>query len=83
MIVLEIALDPFWAELSLIHGKILPGLKTDDVVLFDLELDAALHAAKAAVSLDQTVRKRVLLAPHGHRFGMGAVARNEDFFRYW
>src|SRR5215831_7883784 len=56
MFVLQISLDAFGAEPSLVEGKIFPGFKADYLVVFDLELDAALLPAKTAVRLHDAVR---------------------------
>ena len=56
MAALEVALDPFGTEHAAVHRELLPGLETDDRIVLDLELDATLHAAKAAMRLDETVR---------------------------
>jgi hypothetical protein len=83
MVVLEIALDAFGTELSLVHGKILPRLEAHHMIVFDLELNAALHTAETAVSFDQPIGWRIRLAADRHRFGMRTVARNQNFFGYW
>jgi hypothetical protein len=56
MVVLQIAFHPFGTELTLIDRELLPGLEADYLLVTDLELDAALYAAKAAVGFDQTLR---------------------------
>src|SRR5262249_24758834 len=53
---LEVALDPFGTEHATVHRELLPGLETDNRVLLNLELDPTLHAAKATMCLDETVR---------------------------
>jgi hypothetical protein len=52
---LEVALDPFGAEHATVYRELLPGLETDNGILLHLELDTTLHAAKAAMRLDETV----------------------------
>ena len=55
MIVLHVTLYAFRAKLALVHRKFFPRLEADDFVVFDLELNAALHAAEAAVRLHQLI----------------------------
>ena len=52
MVVLQIALHPFGAELALVDRELLPGLEANHFFIAHLELDAALHPTKAAVSFD-------------------------------
>ncbi len=74
---LHVALDALGAEPSLIEGKLQPRLEADDLILRDLQLDAALHAAKAAVRLDQTLHRRLVLPTLDRRVGdVGAVGAN-------
>src|SRR6185295_8005910 len=62
--VLEIALDALRAEHPAVERELLPGLEAHDLVVADLELDAALLAAEAAVRLHQPVgRTGRLLRP--------------------
>lgn len=56
MIVLEVTLNAFGAKPALVVRELFPGLETDDLVVFDQELDAALHPAEAAMRLDNLVR---------------------------
>ena len=56
VIVLQVAFDPLGTQLALIDRKIVPGLKADNPFVVDLELNAALHPAEAAVGFYQTVR---------------------------
>ena len=56
MAALEVALDPFGTEHATVHRELLPGLEADNCIVLDLELDATLHAAKAAMRFDETVR---------------------------
>ena len=53
---LQVALDALRAEHAAVERKVFPRLEADDLVVLDLELDAALLAAEAAVRLDQAVR---------------------------
>ena len=53
MFVLQIALHALWAEHSAIHRKLFPGLEAHDLVVMNLQLNAALHAAEAAMRLHQ------------------------------
>src|SRR4029079_6467978 len=55
MLVLHIALHALGAELAAVEGEIFPGLEADHLVRLDLELDATLLAAEAAVRLDEPV----------------------------
>src|SRR5690606_28852799 len=50
---LEVALDALRAEHAAIERKLVPGLEADDLVVLDLQLDAALLPAEAAMRLDQ------------------------------
>ena len=52
---LEVALDALRAELALVERELVPRLEPDDGVVPDLQLDAALLAAEAAVGLDDPV----------------------------
>ena len=56
MRLLQVALDALRTQHALVEGKLLPRLEADDVVVLDLELDAALLAAEAAVGLDVLLR---------------------------
>ena len=56
MIRLQVTLDALRAQHSAIEREILPRLEADHVVLPDLELDAALLSAEAAMRLYQPVR---------------------------
>ncbi len=52
---LEITLHAFRAQHAAVERELLPRLEADDLVVADLELDAALLAAEAAVRLDQPI----------------------------
>ncbi len=52
---LQVPLDPLRAELALVERELVPGLEAHDLVVADLELDAALLAAEAAVGLHDPV----------------------------
>ena len=65
MFVLQIAFDALWAQHSVIDRKLFPRLEAHDLVVLDLELNAALHAAETAVRLHQLVR--LLLLPAAGR----------------
>ena len=80
MIVLQVALYPFGTELSLIHRKIIPGLEADHVIVPDFELNAALHATKAAVRLDQMLGSAGPVSAYHHRVRMRAVTLDQSFF---
>jgi hypothetical protein len=60
---LQIALHAFWAEHAAIEREIFPRLEADHLIVFDLELNAALLAAKAAVGLHKVVRLDTGLEP--------------------
>ncbi len=60
---LQIALDSLGTELSLIERKIHPRLETDDLVVLDQELDAALLAAKTAMRFHDLVGLRATVQP--------------------
>ena len=55
MAALQVALDALRAELALVERELVPRLEADDLVVVDLELDAALLAAEAAVRLHRAV----------------------------
>ena len=55
MAALQVPLDAFGAELALVEGEVVPGFESDDLVVVDLQFDAALLAAEAAVGLDDLV----------------------------
>ena len=64
MIRLQVALDALGAEHPAIEREILPRLEADHVIFANLQLDAALLPAEAAMRLYQPVRWRPrLLAP--------------------
>src|SRR5580765_3059444 len=52
---LKITLHSFGTEHSAVERKLLPRLEPDDLVIFDLELNAALLAAETAVRLDEAI----------------------------
>ena len=52
---LQVALHALRAEHAAVEREVLPRLEADDLVVLDLELDAALLAAEAAVRLDEPV----------------------------
>ena len=56
MLVLHVALHALGAELALVERELFPRLEADDLFVLDLELDAALLAAEAAVRLHDPVR---------------------------
>ena len=57
MVRLQIALHAFRAEHSAIERELLPRLEADDLVVADLQLNAALLSAEAAMRLYQTFRR--------------------------
>ncbi len=52
---LQVALDALGTEHPAIERELVPRLETDDPIVLDLELDAALLAAEAAMRLDQAI----------------------------
>ena len=82
MAALQVALDPFGTEHAAVHRKLLPGLKTDHPIVFDFELDATLHAAEAAMGLDQTVRHLAFPA-YGGLVEMRTILRYQLRQRLW
>jgi hypothetical protein len=62
MIVLQVALHSFGTKLALIDRELLPRLEPDHFAVFDLELNAALDAAKAAMRFHELVRLARVLA---------------------
>jgi hypothetical protein len=71
VVVLEIAFDPFGAELALVKWEFQPRLHADDGIVLDLELETALLAAEAAVGLDQGIRLDAGIQPNA--LGIGWV----------
>ena len=57
MIGLQVALHAFRAEHAAIERELFPRLEPDHLVVANLQLNAALLAAEAAVGLDQTLRR--------------------------
>src|SRR5262245_6829594 len=53
---LEVALDALGAQHPLVEGEFLPGFETDDDVVLNLELDAALLATEATMRFDELFR---------------------------
>ena len=53
MLVLQVAFDSLGAKLALVYGKLFAGFETHHAVVGDLEVDAALHPAEAAMRLDE------------------------------
>src|SRR5690606_21360404 len=52
---LQIAFDPLGAKHSTVERKLLPGLKTDDFIVFYFQLNAALLSAETAMRLNQSI----------------------------
>jgi hypothetical protein len=52
---LQVALDALRAELALVEREVVPGLEADHLVVVDLQLDAALLTAEAAVRVDDAI----------------------------
>ena len=69
MIILQVALHAFGTKLPLIDREFLPRLEADHLVVFDLELNAALDAAKAAMRFHELVRLARVPAPCGRKGG--------------
>ncbi len=55
---LHVAFDAFGAEPPFIEGELLPRLEANYLIPRDLQLDAALHTAEAAVRLHQSLDRR-------------------------
>ena len=53
MATLQVALYALGAKHAMVERKIFPGFKPDDLILSNLQLNAALLSAEAAMSLDQ------------------------------
>ena len=66
---LQVALHALGAELALVEREVVPGLEADDLVVVDLQLDAALLAAEAAVGLDDPVDLEPGVPAAGRRLG--------------
>ena len=60
---LQVTLHAFGTKHAAIERKLFPRLEADHFVVFDLELNAALLAAEAAVSLHQLVGLNTSLEP--------------------
>ena len=56
MIVLQVALDAFRTKPAFVERELFPRFEADDLVVFDQQLDAALHPAETAMGLDDLVR---------------------------
>ena len=67
MLVLHVTLHALGTELSLIERKIFPRLEADNLVVLDLQVNAALLAAKAAVRCYQFVGLALILPAAGRR----------------
>ena len=68
MAALQVALDALGAKHPAVEGKLLPRLEAGHAVVADLELNAALLAAEAAVGLDQLLGLRAgFLLPAARR----------------
>ena len=77
---LQIPFHPLGTEHAAVDGEFLPGLEADDLVLFDLELNAALDATKTAMRLHQPVRRLLVPSARGFVVQVRAVAIDEFFF---
>jgi hypothetical protein len=76
--VLQIALDALGAELAAVEREVLPRFEADDALVLDLELDAALLSAEAAVRRHHAIRLAPSLpAAGGHVARMGAEVPDE------
>src|SRR5690606_321138 len=87
---LEIALHAFRAEHAAVEREVHPRLEADHLVVLDLELNAALLAAEAAVRLDESVglgAGREALARHAREVrsepidDLKGVRRNRGHYR--
>ena len=85
MVRLQVSLHALGTELAAIERKLLPRLESDDLVFADLELNAALLAAEAAVRLDQSfgriARFDPAIRPTGMQFGCGPYCSVSSFER--
>ena len=66
---LQVALDALGTEHAVIERELLPRLEADDLVVLDLELDAALLAAEAAMRLDEPIGLGGRVQPSPDRVG--------------
>src|SRR5262245_55134264 len=80
MVVLQVTFHPLGTELALVDRELLPRFKTNHLLVTHLELDAALHAAKAAVGFDQAVGGARVPATRRFVMEVGAVLGDELFF---
>ena len=65
--------------MPLVERELLPRLEADDLIVLDLELDAALLAAEAAVRLDQMIRLDTGAQPvAGHVGPVGTKLLNDQ-----
>ena len=69
VVVLQVTLNAFRAEASLVEGELFPGFEADDLVALDHQLDAALHPAETAMGFDDLVR----FVPSGKAFARRIV----------
>src|SRR5687767_4880194 len=78
VVVLQVALHALGAEHPAVHGELLPGLEAHHLVVANLQLDAALHAAEAAVRLDaRLLAVTTQPAARGRVVGVRAVERDQ------
>ena len=70
MVALQIALDALGTEHAAVERELLPRLEADHAVLADLELNAALLAAEAAVRLHQPVGPDSAIRPASRPAGV-------------
>jgi len=76
MAALQVALHPLGTELPLVEGEVVPGFKSDHLVVLDLQPDPALLAAEAAVRVHHLVRLRAGIQ---RRPARAVQARAESF----
>jgi hypothetical protein len=55
MIILEVALDTLRTKPAFVVREFFPRFETNDLVVFDQQLDAALHSAETTMRLDDLV----------------------------
>src|SRR5260370_12118692 len=79
MAALHVALHAFRTKHAAVEGEILPRLESDNAILADLELNAALLSTEAAVGFHQLFRSIGLVLPTAgrHIAEMRAVAAGQ------
>ena len=80
MIILQVALHALRAEHAAIDRELFPRLESDDLVVFNLELNAALHAAEATMRFHERASGWFVPAARRLVLQVRAVAFDEAVF---